>query len=129
MNAGSPHAPRDQPEKEREKEREREREREKEEETRGDQASARPKSFIFQQVHLYLALYIEGNERCKVIQSQPKHSSSFALIKTRIFSANLSHKQYCVHYLLALEAYEPSFDKGFSTRKLIYPQSVFSSYF
>ena len=53
---------------------------------------ARPKSFIFQKVLLYLALYIEGNERCKVIQSQPKHSSSFALIETRIFSAYLSHK-------------------------------------
>ena len=39
-----------------------------------------------------LFLYIEGNERCKVIQSQPKHSSSFALIETRIFSVYLSHK-------------------------------------
>ena len=46
---------------------------------------AGPKSFIFQKVLLYLALYIEGNERCKVVQSQPKHSSSFALIKTRMF--------------------------------------------
>ena len=79
MNAGSPHAPRDQPEREGEGERERE------EKTRGDQASARPKSFIFQKVLLYLVLYIEGNERCKVIQSQPKHSSSFALIETRVF--------------------------------------------
>ena len=92
MSAGSPHAPRDQPEKERERERARERERKIEEKTRGDQASARPKSFIFQKVLLYLALYIEGNERRKVIQSQPKHSSSFALIETRIFSAYLSHK-------------------------------------
>ena len=70
MSAGSPHAPRDQPEKERERERARERERKIEEKTRGDQASARPKSFIFQKVLLYLALYIHGNERCKVIQSQ-----------------------------------------------------------
>ena len=38
------------------------------------------------------------------MQNQPKHSSSFALIETRIFYAYLSHKQYCVHYLLALEA-------------------------
>ena len=30
----------------------------------------------------------------------------FVFIKTRIFSAYLSHKQYCVHYLLALEACE-----------------------
>ena len=55
-------------------------------------------------VLLYLVLYIEGNERCKVIQSQPKHYICFVFIETRIFSANLSHKQYCVHYLLALEA-------------------------
>ena len=88
MNPGSLYAPRDQPEKEREREREREKEREREQKTRGDQASARPKSFIFQKVLLYLALYIEGNERCKVIQSQPKHSSSFALIETRIFLHN-----------------------------------------
>ena len=45
-----------------------------------------------------------GNERCKVIQSQPKHYICFVFIKTRIFSAYLSHKQCCVHYLLALEA-------------------------
>ena len=73
------------------KKRVRERKKEKKE-TRGDQASVRPKSFIFQKVLLYLVLYIEGNERCKVIQSQPKHSSSFALIEIRIFSAYLSHK-------------------------------------
>ena len=60
----------------------------------------------FQKGLLYLNLYIEGNERCKVIQSQPQHSSSFALIKTRIFSAYLSHKRCCIHYLLALEACE-----------------------
>ena len=53
-----------------------------------------------------LALYIEGNERRKVIQSQPKHYICFVFIKTRIFSGYLSHKQYCVHYLLALEACE-----------------------
>ena len=88
MNAGSPHAPKDQPEKERE----RERERKIEEKTQGDQASARPQSFIFQKVLLYLALYIEGNERRKVIQSQPKHSSSFALIETRIFLHTFSTK-------------------------------------
>ena len=34
---------------------------------------------------LYPDLYIEENERCKVMQSQLKHSSSFALIETRIF--------------------------------------------
>ena len=61
---------------------------------------------LFLKVLLYLVLYIEGNERCKVIQSQPKHYVCFVFIETRIFSANLSQKQYCVHYLLALEACE-----------------------
>ena len=75
--------------------------------TRGDQASSsEAHCFHFQKGLLYLYLYIEGNERCKVIQSQPKHYICFVFIKTRIFSANLSHKQYCVHYLLALEACE-----------------------
>ena len=36
-------------------------------------------------VLLYLVLYIEGNERCKVIQSQSKHYICFVFIKTRIF--------------------------------------------
>ena len=75
--------------------------------TRGDQASSiEAHCFYFQKGLLYLYLYIEGNERCKVIQSQPKHYTCFVFIKTRIISANLSPKQYCVHYLLALEACE-----------------------
>ena len=61
---------------------------------------------LFLKVLLYLVLYIEGNETCKIIQSQPKHYICFVFIETRIFSANVSHKQYCVHYLLALEACE-----------------------
>ena len=85
MNAGSPHAPRDQPEKERERERERERKKEREKKKHGVTKLLRgPNSFIFKR-YLYTFLYIEENERCKVIQSQPKHSSSFALIETRIF--------------------------------------------
>ena len=36
--------------------------------------------------------------------SQPKRYVYFVFIKTRIFSAYLSHKQCCVHCLLALEA-------------------------
>ena len=105
MNAESPHAPRDQPEKEREREREREKEREREEKTRGDQASARPKSFIFQKVLLYLALYIEGNERCKVIQSA-QIFQQYCPYRNQDFSAYLFHKRCCVQYLLALEACE-----------------------
>ena len=61
-------------------------------------------SLYFSGKLLYLDLYIEGNERCKVIQSQPKHYICLVFIETRTFSAYLSHKQCCVHYLLALEA-------------------------
>ena len=38
------------------------------------------------------------------MQSQPKHYICFVFIETRISFAYLSHKQCCVHYLLALEA-------------------------
>ena len=40
---------------------------------------------LFLKVLLYLVLYIEGNERCKVIESQPKHYICFVFIETRIF--------------------------------------------
>ena len=87
------------------KEQQREKRREKEKRTtRGDQASVSEVHNYFQKELLYLDLYIEGNERCKVIQSQPKHYICFVFIKTRIFSVHLSHKKCCVHYLLALEA-------------------------
>ena len=69
--------------------------------TWGDQASSsEAHCFYFQKGLLYLYLYTEGNERCKVIQSQPKHYICFVFIDIRIFSAYLSHKQCCVHYLL-----------------------------
>ena len=42
-------------------------------------------SLYFSEKLLYLNLYIEGNERCKVIQSQPKHYICFVFIETRIF--------------------------------------------
>ena len=60
--------------------------------TRGDQASvSKARNFIFKRSFYNPDLYIEENERCKVMQSQLKHSSSFALIGTRIFfSAYLS---------------------------------------
>ena len=84
----------------------REKEREKRK-TRGDQASSsEAHCFYIPKGLLYLYLYIEGNERCKVIQSQPKHYICFVFIETRIFSTNISHKKYCIHYLLALEACE-----------------------
>ena len=90
------------------KKRGREREREKKRKARGDQASSVSQAhyFYFQKGLLYLNLYIEGYERCKVIQSQPKHYICFVFIKTRTFSAYLFHQQCCVHHLLALEACE-----------------------
>ena len=60
--------------------------------------------FYFQRGLLYLCLYIEGNESCKIIQSQPKYYICFVFIESRISSVYLSHKQCCVRYLLALEA-------------------------
>jgi len=47
------------------------RERKRKRKTQGDQASSVSKAhnFIFKKGLLYLDLYIEGNERCKVIES------------------------------------------------------------
>ena len=104
MNAESLCAPRDQPEKESKRERERRKERKKDMGEPGFHGTDPGPSLYFSGKLLYLDLYIEGNERCKVIQSQPKHYMCFVFIKTRIFSAYLSHKQCCVHYLLALKA-------------------------
>ena len=103
MNAGSLYAPRDQPEKESKREKEKKK-RKKDTGEPGFCRTGPDLSLYFSGMLLYLDLYIEGNERCNVMQNQPKHSSSFALIEIRIFSAYLSHKQCCVHYLLALEA-------------------------
>ena len=79
MNTGSLYAPRDQPKK-----RVSERKRKKKKMGWPSFFEQGPLLY-FKKGLLYLNLYIEGNERCKVIQSQPKHSSSFALIKTRMF--------------------------------------------
>ena len=102
MNAESLCAPRDQPEKESKREREKERKKD----TGEPGFCGTGPSLYFSGKLLYLDLYIEGNERCKVIQSQPKHYICFVFIKTRIFSPYLSHKECCVRYLLALEACE-----------------------
>ena len=75
--------------------------------------------------------YIEGNERCKVIESA-QHSSSIALIETMILLHTFSTKDvvYSIFWpWRPVNSSWPSFDKGCSTRKLIFPQSVFSSYF
>ena len=91
--------------KKRGREREKERERERERIDTGEPGlRGTGPSLYFSGKLLYLDLYIEGNERCKVIQSQPKHYICLVFIETRTFSAYLSHKQCCVHYLLAVEA-------------------------
>ena len=74
------------------REKERKRERKKDTGEPGFCKTGPGPSLYFSGKLLYLDLYMEGNERCKVIQSQPKHSSSFALIETKIFSAYLSHQ-------------------------------------
>ena len=80
MNAESLYAPRDQPEKESK--------REKERKTRGNQAfmeTGPGPSLYFSGKLLYLDLYIEGNERCKVIQSHPQTLHLFCLYQNQDF--------------------------------------------
>ena len=120
MNAWSLYAPRDQPEKESKREKRK---------TRSDQASSsEAHCFYFQKGLLYLYLYIEGNERCKVIQSQPKHYSCFVFIETRIFLQTfpINNIVYIIFWpWRPVNILWPSFDKGFSTRKLIFPWNFF----
>ena len=98
--------------------------------TRGDQASSsEAHCFYFQKGLLYLYLYIEGNERCKVIQSQPKHYICFVFIETRIFLQTfpINNIVYIIFWpWRPVNILWPSFDKGSSTRKLIFPWNVFS---
>ena len=87
------------------KEEQREQRREKEKRmTRGDKASvSEAHNFIFKR-NFYTFTCTQREMKDAVIQTQPKHYICFVFIKTRIFSAHLSHKQCCVQYLLALEA-------------------------
>ena len=123
MNAGSLYAPRYQPEK-------KERRRGRKWLTWGDQASSsEAPCFYFQKGLLYLYLYIEGNERCKVIQSQPKHYICFVFIETRIFLQTfpINNIVYIIFWpWRPVNILWPSFDKGFSTRKRIFPWNIFS---
>ena len=71
--------------------------------------------------------YIEGNERCKVIESA-QHSSSIALIETMILLHTFSTKDvvYSIFWpWRPVNILWPSFDKGCSTRQLIFPQCFF----
>ena len=81
VNAESLCVPRDQPEKESK----REKERKKDTGEPGFLGTGPGPSLYFSGKLLYLNLYIEGNKRCKVIQSQPKHYICFVFIESRIF--------------------------------------------
>ena len=77
-------------------------------------AKSRTQLSDWTELNWYPDLNIEGNERCKVMQSQPKHSSSFVLIETRIFFFFLPfYKQgsYAMYIILwpggLLTFYEP----------------------
>ena len=107
-----------------EEQREEKRENEKKNDTGRPSFGERGPQLYFQKELLYLDLHIEGNERCKVTQSQPKHYIYFVFIKTRVFSAYLSHKQCCVHYLLALEGLWTFYDPFLI--KAAQPENLFS---
>ena len=64
--------------------------------TRGDQAALMSEihSLIFKR-YLYTFLYIEGNERCKVIQSQPNILAVLPLSKPWFFCIPFPQKMLC----------------------------------
>ena len=93
--------------KKRGRERERERKRKKEK-TRGDQASSVSEAhyFIFKRDFYTLTCTQREMKDAKPFRVSPSVTSVLSLSKPGFFLAHLSHKQYCVHYLLALEACE-----------------------
>ena len=123
MNTGSLYAPRDQPEKE-----------SKREKKRKKKNTGWPSFFKWGPIALCLKgtlipCLIEGNKRCKVIQCQPKQYFCFVFIETRIFLQtfpinNIVYIIFCPWR--PVNILWPSFDKGFLTRKLIFPWNVFS---
>ena len=97
--------------------------------TRGDQAALMSEihSFIFKW-NLYTFFVHRGKWKMQGHTESAQHSSSFALIETRIFLHTFSTKDvvYCIFWPWSpVNILWPSFDKGCSTRKLIFPQSVF----
>ena len=95
--------------KKRGREWERERKKEKKIKTRGDQASSVSKAhfFTFKRDFYTLSCTEREMKDAKSYRVSPNITSVLPLSKPRFFfSAYLSDKQYCVHYLQALEACE-----------------------
>ena len=124
MNAGSLYALRDQPEKESKREKKR-----KKKNTGWPSFFKRGPLFLFLKGSFITLLVHRGKWKMQSHTESAQTLHLFCLYQNQDFSANLPHKQYCVHYLLALGPVNilwPSFDKRFSTRKLIFPWNVFS---
>ena len=105
MIAKSLYASRDQPEKE--SKRERKKARKKERKKQGNQAFVETgpgPSLYFQRDFYTLTCTQKEMKDAKSYRVSPNITSVLSLSKPGFFFANLSHKQYCVHYLLALEA-------------------------
>ena len=101
--------------------------------TQGDQAALMSEihSFIFKW-YLYTFFVHRGKWKMQGHTESAQHSSSIVLIETMIFLHTFSTKDvvYSIFWpWRPVNILWPSFDKGCSTRKLIFPQSVFSSYF
>ena len=107
MKAESLCVPRDQPVKEREEEGERKKEREKIK-IRGDQASLVSKAhyFAFKRDFHTISCTKREMKDAKSYRGSPNFTSVCLYKNHDFFSAYLSDKQYCVHYLQALEACE-----------------------
>ena len=126
VNAESLYGPRDEPEEEREGERE------KEWHGVTKLQWARPIT-LFSKGTFIPWLVHRGKWKMQGMQNQPKHSSSFALIKTQDFFLQTFPINTVVYIIFwpwrPVNILWPSFDKGCSTRKLIFPWNVFSLYF
>ena len=65
----------------------------------------RPITYFHKEL-LYLVFTLREMNDAKSYRVSPNITSVLSLLKPGFFSAYLSHKQCCVHYLLALEACE-----------------------
>ena len=102
VNSESPCAPRTHPERRTEREKEGKGKKERHGETK--LRWARPITLTLFSKGTFIPWLVHRGKWKMQSHSQPKHYNCFVFIKTRIFSAYLSHKQCCVQYLLALKA-------------------------
>ena len=100
VNAESHCAPRDQPEKESKRIK---KERKKVRHGVTKLQWVRPITYFHKEL-LYLVFTLREMNDAKSYRVSPNITSVLSLSKPGFFSAYLSHKQCCVHYLLALEA-------------------------